>query len=379
MDLIISIIAGVIALGVLILLHEAGHYAVARLSGMSVRRFSIGFGPPVLGFVRGGTLFQIGAVPFGGYVQIDGMNPADGTDPAAPGSYLSKPFFHRFMTILAGPLANFIIGLVLFSAFFAFFNIEALAPVRVVRVSPGSPAEAAGLRPGDLLVGTSSATFMRSSDLLDAIRGSHGAPLRLVVAPPEASSAGDRSATPGPEPGEARATATASVAGQRTVTLRPMPVAGGGYRIGIELEPTRTRRNPLGLGPGIRAAVDEFGKVTGSFVALITAPFQRGKSAGGEVTGPIGLVGAIAARLRSSWAEALALVAQISLGLGLANLLPLPALDGSRLALLLVSAVRRRELSPKVESVVHTVGFLLMLALLALLSIRDVHTMIGRP
>jgi regulator of sigma E protease len=351
-DLLVSVVVAAVSLGVLIMLHEAGHFFAARRAGMHVRRFAIGFGPPLWSKTRGDTEYRIGTVPLGGYVQIDGMNPHDGTDPHAPSSFLQRPFHLRFLTILAGPAANYAIGLGLFFLFFAFWYTEALAPVRVVRVVDGSPAARAGLQPNDLIVGTSSRAFDRAIELLEAVRegGEQGLVLRV-------------------KRGEEL----------REVRLLPEPIAEGGHQIGIGYEGTGSRRRPKGVGEGAAAAVAEVANVSGTLVGLLAAPFHRGKRSGGEMTGPIGIVGAIAQRLRTSWAEALALVAQISVGLGFMNLLPIPALDGSRLLFLLVGQARKKEISPRLEVIVHTVGLALLLVLLLLLSVRDVGTMLKGP
>src|SRR5688572_27403308 len=100
-----SVVASIIAIGFLIIVHEAGHYLVAKWAGMRVRRFSIGFGPALAKVQRGETEWRVGAVPLGGYVQIDGLNPHDGTDPKAPESYMSKPVHLRMAAIFAGPIA----------------------------------------------------------------------------------------------------------------------------------------------------------------------------------------------------------------------------------------------------------------------------------
>jgi regulator of sigma E protease len=351
-DLLVSIAVAVVALGILIMLHEAGHFLVARFAGMRVRRFAIGFGPPLWATTHGETEYRIGVVPLGGYVQIDGMNPHDGTDPKAEQSFLQKPFHLKFFTILAGPVANYLIGYILFFLFFAFWYTEALAPIRVVRVVEGSPAAAAGLRANDLIVGTSSRTFDRATELIQEIQATGEKGLVLSV-----------------------------LRGDETlkVPLHPQPIAEGGFQIGVNYEGTKTRTLPKGVADGATAALDEVGKVSASLVALLSAPFHRGKRSGGEVSGPIGIVGAIAQRLRTSWAEALGLVAQISIGLGFMNLLPIPALDGSRLLFLLVGLARKKDISPNLEVVVHTVGLGLLLVLLLLLSVRDVGAMLQSP
>src|SRR5262249_20284729 len=142
----------------LIVIHEAGHYWVARLCKMKVERFSIFFGPALARFrTKAGTIFQIGTVPLGGFVQITGMNPLEGFDPKDPYVYPNRPAWQRFATILAGPWMNYVAAVVLAFIIFLVWGIPQLSPSsqQVNQVAPGTPAAAAGLEAGDVLVSIS--------------------------------------------------------------------------------------------------------------------------------------------------------------------------------------------------------------------------------
>src|SRR5215831_1038707 len=104
---VLSVIIAVLGLAILIVLHEGGHFLVARLCGMRVERFSIGFGPPLVSFKRGGTTFQIAPIPLGGFVQITGLNPSEECDPSDPFVYPNRPRWMRFLTMVGGPAANY--------------------------------------------------------------------------------------------------------------------------------------------------------------------------------------------------------------------------------------------------------------------------------
>lgn len=337
-----SVIAAILAIGILIILHEAGHYWAAVRSGMRVRRFSVGFGPSIAKIERGGTEFQIAAIPFGGFVQIDGMSPHDGSDPSAPDSYLNRPVHLRFATIFAGPFANYLVGFVLLFAYYAFFATEELAPVRVLRVAEASAAAKAGLAADDLIVGTSSGAFDRAAELIAAIQAAGGRPLALRVRRGEV---------------------------EETRVVVPEPV-GGAFRIGIELQATGHRGNALGVGAGLGAAWDRVWRTSGLVLEAVSGLF----SAGGcdRVAGPIGMVKSLSASVRASVAQALAFVGDISIMLGLGNLLPIPSLDGSRLMFLTAGVIRRKPVDARVESIIHAAGFILLLVLLFVVSIGDV-------
>ncbi len=342
METLAAYAAAILALGILIMLHEAGHFLVARWSGMSVSRFSIGFGPALAKLESKGTVYQIGAIPLGGFVQIDGMSPQDGTDASSPASYRNRPYHQRFATILAGPIANYAIGFVLLFVFFAAFNYEPLPPVRVSKVADGSPAARAGLEVGDLIVGTSSAAFAAVDDLVGAIQSSGGAPITFEV-----------------ERGGAR----------REVVLVPSSADGARWLIGINYDAARKVLRPLSVRESAVRAGGELWPVSkGLFMAFVSLLKRDGSV---EVSGPPGMVRDLSGRLSRSFGDALAEIARISIMLGFFNLLPIPGLDGSRLMFLLLGMVRRRDVNPKVEAAVHAAGILLLLGLMVVVSIGD--------
>ena len=123
-----SILLAIVGLGLLIVLHEGGHFLVARLCGMRVERFSIGFGPTLIGFKRGGTLFQIAPIPLGGFVQITGLNPSEEFDHSDPYVYPNRPRWMRLFTILAGPAANYLSAFVLMLGVLLAFGIAVEDP-----------------------------------------------------------------------------------------------------------------------------------------------------------------------------------------------------------------------------------------------------------
>src|SRR4051812_4662699 len=140
-----SIVLAIVGLGLLIVFHEAGHFIVARLCGMRVERFSIGFGPTLLGFKRGGTTFQIAPIPLGGFVQITGLNPNEEFDPDDPYVYPNRPRWMRLATIVAGPAANYLIAFIITLIVCAAFG-TAVRSVKIVDLVPNKPAVAAGLK-----------------------------------------------------------------------------------------------------------------------------------------------------------------------------------------------------------------------------------------
>jgi len=338
----VSIILAILAVGVLIIVHEAGHYLAAKWSGMRVSRFSVGFGPVIYRHQRGETEFALSAVPLGGYVQIDGMNPEDGTDPDDDRAYHAKPFFAKFGTVIAGPVANYLLGFVLFFAFFAFFYARPAPPVRIVDVVEGQAAAEAGMEPGDVVVGAGGDRFDRVEELSEAIDEAAGGPLTLQVR----------------RDGESM-----------NITLTPKQIAGQ-YLIGVRFEGTSQISDPQGVFEGARLA--GLALVRESWGMLVGLSMLVTQTVGLEaVDGPIGIVKGLADRVEQSSAGAMAFIAKLSVVLGLFNLLPIPALDGARLMFLTVGAIRRKPVEPRVEGWVHVTGFALLFGLLLLVSFRD--------
>ncbi len=348
MESITAVVGAILALGVLITVHEAGHYWAARLSGMSVRRFSVGFGPAIFRTTWDGTEFQFALLPLGGYAQIDGLSPQDGSDPNAPESYRNKPFHLRFLTVLAGPVANYVLAFGLLFLFHACFFYDARPPVRVLKVAPGSGAEKAGLLVGDLVLGTEDALFESLADLSKAVDKAQDQPFVLRLTRDGVSK---------------RVEVQAQKKGDR-------------YLLGIGYEGATRVVQPKGLREGARAAAAEVWGVSARIVQMcargIAGLLGLGPREPVAISGPVGVVGQLASELTRSWLGAMRGIAFISISLGAFNLFPIPALDGSRLLFLGVGLIRRREIEPKFEALVHSIGFVLLLGLLILVSIADI-------
>lgn len=331
-----SIVISVLALGVLVIIHEAGHYLVALWGGMKVSRFSVGFGPALLTSQRGETVFQVGAIPLGGYVQIDGMHPEDGTDPDDPRSFVNRPRHLRAAAILAGPVANYLLA---FLMLFALFAIAPPAPpVEIGGVLEDSAAAEAGLEVGDRIVGADGERFESERDFHRAIRKSSetGAPMALMVV----------------REGETRVVQLVPRDG--LIGIR-YALAGSGPPGEVWGAVSRAGSAIVGWTTG----------VIGALASLLTA------SGTATVSGPIGIVKDLSTQMQASGWGALWLIAHLSVMLGFFNLLPIPALDGARLVFLAVGAVRRREVEPRLEAVVHGVGFLMLLGLMLVVSWFD--------
>src|SRR5688572_17358457 len=176
----VSILIAILGLALLIVVHEGGHFLAARLCGMRVERFSIGFGKPLVSFKRGDTIYQIAPIPLGGFVQITGLNPHEEFDAKDPYVYPNRPRWMRLAVLVAGPAANYLTAVVLaFGMLLGFGQMVATNDVHAVLAK--SAAEAAGLKPGDKLLAANGQTLTKDLLVSKIVRESAGKPVALKI------------------------------------------------------------------------------------------------------------------------------------------------------------------------------------------------------
>lgn len=332
-----DVLAAIAAFGAMIFCHELGHFLMAKRVGVRVHAFAIGFGPALASWTRGETRYALNLLPFGGYVRMEGE---EGGATGA-GSFQAQPVGARMAIIVAGPLMNLAMAVVILALAAAIGGVA--TSTRVRSLEAGWPAEAAGLHPGDRIVGIDGRP-MGTEELIDTINRSVDRTLVLDVR------RGDQTLTV-------------------TVTPRLDPTRGVG-RIGFAPEPIFTRLHPL-------AATVWGVRQTGRYIVLLAGIVERLIREGRfleHLGGPL----AAGDQLRQAAALGvqvfLHITAQFSILIGFFNLLPIPALDGGRLAFLAAEAVRRRPLlDARREGLVHTVGLALLLLLLATVTLRDLR------
>jgi regulator of sigma E protease len=338
-----SILIAIFAVGLLIALHEVGHFAIARSMGMKVTRFSIGFFKTLWSWQskKSGTTYQIGALPLGGFVQIRGMNPFEEDAETDPDAYLNKPVWRRALVLLAGPTANLVIAwLVLFLLYSTTGNPQYVDRSGVGILVPDSPADKAGLESGDEILSLNGETLNTWDDLTSRLRTHPDQPVQLEV---------KREGT--------------------TFLVEVTPLSSNGVgKIGIG-QPQEVVSLPVHIA-AVGAAVKCYQVVVGSISSLVQ--LVTGETSDVQAVGPVGIVKMAANTLDTGFKEFLALVSYLSLMLFVFNLLPLPALDGGRGALLLYEAVARRRVSPKFDVIVNSAGFFLLIGLLLFMTVRDI-------
>ncbi|HZX95610.1 MAG TPA: M50 family metallopeptidase [Myxococcales bacterium] len=323
-----AIIVAVIGLGLLIAAHEAGHLLLARLMGMRVETYSLGFGPRIWGFRRGETDYRLSALPLGGYCKIAGFTPDDpaAQDPNDAGSYVNKPAWRRFLVIAAGPGVNYFVAFLIIALLYVSSGFVDLKTTRI-QVLPDGPAAAAGLHSGDQVLAVDGVPVGSLDDLRRELHKA-GAPAERQI---EILRGGVH----------------------RTHVVRP---ANGTISVGRDQ--VLVRLDVASAVPRAAAAVWEMNAET------VSALWDMARGRGGaSLSGPIAIVKQASAEVKRGLSDFAQVVATISVGLGLFNFLPVPALDGGRLVFLGIELVTRRRVNERIESAVHVAGMLLLLAL----------------
>ncbi|HVO18770.1 MAG TPA: M50 family metallopeptidase [Anaeromyxobacter sp.] len=334
---LLGAVAAVLGISLLIVLHELGHFLVARAFGMKVERFSVGFGPVLAALRLGGTEFVVSALPLGGYVRIAGMAPGDEVNPDDPGIYANQAAWRRFLTILAGPAANYLAAALLGAALLLGPGLRTADPGPAVgRLVPGYPAEQAGLRDGDRVREVAGAPVATWEELVSQLQAHPGRAIALRV-----------------ERGEGAA------ATSLTLSLLPRDEGGVG-RAGFEQHQLWQRSD--GIAAALAEALRRTDALALSQVTVFGKLFSGGK--GTKLSGPIGIGQQLLRAAREGPAAFVNLLWVISAVLAVLNLFPLPALDGGRLVFLAYEVVARRRVNARIESVVHMVGFVALIALL---------------
>jgi regulator of sigma E protease len=342
---VLYVIVAILILSFLVLVHEIGHYTAARLTGMPVHEFSIGFGTRLLSKKRKGTVYSLRLIPFGGYVSF-----ADSDDEGAIANYYRQPVWKRMTMTLCGPLMNFVVAFLAGIIAVMVLGVVMTLPV-VDTVAPGSAAEAAGLQSGDRFIIARGITIGDDVDLLrEQIKSSQGNPFNVVV---------ERD-------------------GKQLMLVMQAKYDSqqNAYIIGINMKMSDV---PVKLGFG-KAVVYSFNwmvTVVKDLLGFLGGLITQGKGAD-QVASPIGIVDmASQAAQQYGWIVFLNIGMFISVNLGLFNLLPLPALDGSKIVFLAIEGIRRKPIKPEREGLITAIGFGFFILLFIFLAGRDIARLFG--
>jgi len=344
---ITSMILAILIFSLIIIIHELGHFLLAKRGGIRVNEFSLGMGPVLLSKQVGDTRYCLKALPFGGSCLMEGEDgiTQEGNEVVTEDSFQAKSVWTRISVVVAGPIFNFILAFVL--SLFIIGGIGYDAPI-VAAVTEGYPAEAAGMEAGDRIVKMNDTRIHVYREVSLFVQIHQGETVELVY-----ERDGER----------------------HTVVLEPKQHENGMYYLGFRGSGVRTRGNLLQT---IGYSAYEVKYWISTTIKSLGMMF-RGDVGADDISGPVGIVNAIGDTYEASredgafyvWLNMLNISILLTANLGVMNLLPIPALDGGRLIFLLLEAVRGKRIAPEKEGMVHFVGLILLMGLMVFVMFND--------
>ncbi|MCR4440935.1 MAG: RIP metalloprotease RseP [Peptococcaceae bacterium] len=341
-----TFVASLIIFGLIIFFHEFGHYLLAKITGVRVEEFALGMGPKIVAKKWGETIYSIRALPLGGFCRMAGETGSGDYESSAshdPRRFDQKPVWARIAVIASGPLMNFVLAVFIFTALFSAIGIPEDYTTKIGSVVAGSPAEQAGLRAGDRVERINGIDVNSWRELVSIIHGSAGKKIELEIA-----------------------------RGKSTIVVEATPKLDPESNVGmIGITPEEPRWKKVGFWEGLKNGYQRTVDITRlTIVGLVEMITGRTSTEG--IAGPVGIIQMIGESARFGLVYLVNLTALISINLGLINLLPIPALDGSRLLFLIFEGVRGRPVNPAKENFVHLVGFILLMVLMVFITYRDI-------
>lgn len=354
----VTIIIFIALLGVLILVHEWGHFFVARKSGIRVDEFGLGFPPKAYSVKKGGTEYSFNWIPLGGFVKIHGE---DGDGAGEPDSFLSKSLPVRLAVVVAGVTMNFLFAILLLS--FGFWYgipqvVDGDTPVSmrdvrvtVLQVAAGSPADVAGLKTGDAVVKVSSGgeeTSITDVGTLQSVIAAHkGESMTVSIRRGQ------------------------DILQKIMIPRKEAPANEG--PLGIVINKTGIMSYPWYLAPieGVKAAFSLSGMFLSAFGAFAFGLLVHGKAMA-DIMGPVGIGTLTYQATQLGLSYFIQFAAVISLNLAIINALPFPALDGGRILFLLIEGIKGSPVSRRAEKIAHTTGFAVLISLMVFVTVHDI-------
>ncbi|MGW8194028.1 MAG: RIP metalloprotease RseP [Desulforhopalus sp.] len=350
-----TVFSFILVLGLLIFVHELGHFLFAKLFGVRVLKFSLGFGPRVAGKVIGETEYVISAFPLGGFVKMYGENPDEQqvSDEDRSVSFAHKRVWQRFFIVLAGPIFNLLFSVFLFFMVFALVGVPtSVDTTRIGKVSENSPAAQAGLQVDDTVFEIDGKKTMSWLDVLEAVKGSNGKPLSVTV-----------------------------MRNGKRVMMEVVPAIDSvknvfgeevekRYMIGIVKADDLTYEKS-GLFESLRNACLQ----TWMYISLTVVGFVKIVQQvvpASEIGGPILIAQIAGEQMRAGWLNLVYFMGLLSVNLGILNLLPIPVLDGGHLVFLTIEGLRRKPLDERAQIIAQQVGIGLLGSLMIFVFYNDI-------
>lgn len=331
-----TFISFIVVFGIIVMIHEMGHFFTARYFGVTVHEFAIGMGPAI--FKRTGKdniLYTVRALPLGGFVRMEGEDESSDD----PNAFSRKKPYQRLIVLAAGAFMNFVLAFVLI---FAVVVIIGSPSTEIEQVVANFPASEAGLSAGDRILSINNESVESWNELVNQIHMSGGKTLDVEVR-------------------------RASSNEVERLAINPVQGEGGYYQIGITPSYERNIIQSASI------SLEQMGNVFKELYRFITRQLPDEVEA--ELVGPVGIVKMIGEQSRLGLMNLTLFAAMISINLGIFNLLPFPALDGGRIIFILIEMIKGSPVDPEKEGMVHMVGIIILLSLMVFLVFRDVNNL----
>lgn len=346
--IIITIIVFILIFGLIIFVHELGHFLMAKRGGIKVNEFAFGFPPHIYCKKKGETRYCLNLIPFGGYCSMEGEEGSSNDKR----SFSQKPVWTRVKVVIAGVLANFLLAWIFLTLWFWFVNIaQPAAYVMIAQVFSGSAAEKAGIQANDLAVSVNDQKILSAQQLSDLTRSKQGETVNISLR---------RFGK------EKIKNVELSKDNEKPLGVALVDVGGTGEKIKWYLAPWYA----------LVEIVNMIG-VSAVFIGKIIAQLFGGEKVSGEVSGPVGIFGFLSQVVSMGWLYVWRFVAMISLAIGFFNILPIPALDGGRLVFIGIEAIARKKVvAQKVENGLIVAGFVLLIIMIIAVTYQDISKFI---
>jgi len=338
--MLLTIVAAIFVFGLLVLVHELGHFMTAKLTGMRVDEFAIGFGPKIFSKKYGETTYSLRAIPLGGFNDIAGMNPDDNN--AGERGYCNRPIYQRMIVIVAGSAMNLILPIFIFFGIFLFNGVSTPSTEPILgTVVEGKAAYEAGLRSGDRVISINGKEIATWQNFVEIVQEAGGENLEI------------RYSRDGVEN-----------------TANVVPVYDNSAKRAVVGVMSKANTTYPGFFESLKLAFERTGYIIYAMVAALAQIIMT--LSGAELAGPIGVVQMTGEVAQMGFVPLLNFAAFLSLNLGIINLLPVPALDGGHFMMLLIEAIKGSPVSPKALVYAQYVGITLLIMLMVFATKNDI-------
>lgn len=329
--MVLTIITAIVVFGILVILHEAGHFFAAKSVGVRVNEFAIGMGPLIFKKRKGDTEYTLRALPLGGFVKMEGEDEESYDER----SFSNKPIFSKIFILVAGSAMNFIFAILIIIMLFSVTGFPTNDNL-IGEIVAGNPAEKAGIKAGDEIISIEGTEINTWEDIVGAISESTGTQIQITI-----------------------------LRNGERIELNSNIIEENGRRV-IGIVQTKEYSFRRAAVEGTKYSFMLVGAMLNFFVTLF-----KGQASSNDVVGPVGIIHLVGEAARMGPVYVANFTAMISMNLAVINLLPFPALDGGRLLLLIVQGITGKKIDPEKEGFIHFIGFVILIGLMIFVTFKD--------